>query len=415
MSQSHCSLLLQCRWWLIAIAILCALALGPPALAAPPPSGSKPAASPAGPADPIRLLESQMEHLDMGPIERFLGQVNRTWEGYGPEISLKDFLQVYQGGESAKYSVKAIMNGLTRYLVREILANADLLINLVVLAIVAAILQNLQAAFDTEATGKVAYWVVYLILMGLAVTGFGLAVGTAKQVMETLNSFMLAILPTLLTVLISMGGVASAAIFQPLMVTMLSLAGTVMVTVVFPLTFFAAVLDIVSGLNENFKLTNLADLLRQGAKLTLGATTTIFMGTVAVKGAAGAVADGVTVKTAKFFVGSFVPVIGKTLSDAADLIMGSSILLKNGLGILGAGVVFFIAVFPLLKILSLTWVYQIAAALVQPAGAGNIAKMLTTMAKSLQMVFAAVGMVALMFFVSLAVIVGAANMTVMVR
>ena len=149
--------------------------------------------------------------------------------------------------------------------------------------------------------------------------------------------------------------------------------------------------------------------------VTMGLTTTIFMGTVAVKGAAGAVADGVTVKTAKFFVGSFIPVIGKTLSDAADLIMGSSILLKNGLGMLGAAAVFFIVIFPLLKILSLTWVYQIAGALVQPAGAGNIAKMLTTMAKSLQLVFAAVGMAALMFFVSIAVIVGAANMTVMVR
>lgn len=399
----------RCTWLIGLTAILLLLALGPPVRAETPP------ADPAAVADPVRLLQSQMENLDTRPIEYFLHEVNRTWEGYGPEISLTDFLEIYQGGEGAKYSPQAILSGLTRYLVREILANAGLLIKLVVLAIVAAIMQNLQSAFEAESTGKVAYWVVYIVLMGLAVTGFGIAVSIARQVMETLNSFMLAILPTLLTLLISMGGMASAAIFQPIMVTLLSLAGTVMVNIVFPLAFLAALLEIVSGLNENFKLTNLAALLRQGATVTMGLTTTIFMGTVAVKGVAGAVADGVTVKTAKFFVGSFIPVIGKTLSDAADLIMGSSMLLKNGLGFLGAAVVFFIVIFPLLKILSLTWVYQIAAALVQPAGAGNIAKMLTTMARSLQMVFAAVGMVALMFFVSIAVIVGAANMTVMVR
>jgi stage III sporulation protein AE len=391
--------------------MLLALALAPPARAgtAPPPQAAEAA------ADPMRLLQSQMSNLDTRPIERFLHEVNATWDGYGPQISLTDFLDLYRGGDGAKYSARVILSGLARYLVREILANAGLLVKLVVLAIVAAILQHLQSAFESEGSGKVAYWVVYIVLMGLAVTGFGLAVAAARQVMETLNSFMLAILPTLLTVLIAMGGVASAAIFQPLMVTLLSLTSAVMVTVVFPLAFFAAVLEIVSGLNENFKLTNLAGLLRQGATVTMGLTSTIFMGTVAVKGAAGAVADGVTLKTAKFFLGSMIPVIGKTLADAADLITGSSILLKNGLGILGAAVVFFIVIFPLLKILSLTWVYQIAGALVEPAGAGQIAKMLTTLARSLQMVFAAVGMVALMFFVSLAVIVGAANMTVMVR
>lgn len=356
-----------------------------------------------------------MENLDLGPIERFLHEANRTWEGYGPEISLRDFLQLYQGGEQAKYSTKGILAGIGKYLVREVLANTSLLLQLVALAILAAILQNLQTAFESEATGKVAYWVVYVMLVGLAIAGFGLAVTTAKQVMQTLNDFMLAILPTLLALLMAMGGIASATIFQPLMVTMLSLTATITTTVIFPLAFFAAVLEIVSGLSDHYKLNNLASLLRQGAMVTMGLVSTIFLGTVAVKGAAGAVADGVTLKTAKFFAGSLIPVIGKTIADAADLIVGSSILLKNGLGILGAAVIFFIVIFPLLKILGLSWVYQIAGALIEPVGAGAVAKMLTTMARSLHLVFAALGMVALMFFISLVVIVGAANMTVMVR
>ena len=353
--------------------------------------------------------------LDTSAVERFLAEVSRSWEGYGPEISLWDFLEVYRGEEDGKYSLRSILQGLGRYLVREILANAGLLVTLVSMAVVAAILQNLQTAFAGEGSGKVAYWVVYMMLFGLAVTGFGLAVATARQAMETLNSFILAILPTLITVLISMGGVATAAIFQPLMVTLLSLSSNITATVVFPLAFLAAVLDIVSGLNENFRLTNLASLLRQASLAVMGFISTVFLGVVAVKGAAGAVADGLTMKTAKFVAGSFVPVIGKTISDAAELIMGSSLLLKNGLGILGSTVIFFIVIFPLIKILSLSWVYQIAAALVQPAGAGEVAKLLTSMSRSLQTLFAAVGIVALMFFISIAVIVGAANLSVMVR
>ncbi|HYG59825.1 MAG TPA: stage III sporulation protein AE, partial [Symbiobacteriaceae bacterium] len=343
-----------------------------------------------GPPGQQQLLQQQSQNLDTREVEEFLRSVNQTWEGYGPDISLKDFLEVYKGGEDAKYSPKAIFSGLVRYLLREVVANTGLLTKIILLAVVAAVLQNMQSAFDSEATGKLAQWVVYLMLAGLAITGFSLAVTTARQVMDTLSGFMLAILPTLLAVLVAMGGITSAAIFHPLMVTLTSTAANLMVAVVFPLIFLSAVLEIVSGLNENFKLTSLAGLFRQGAMWSLGLMSTIFLGTVAVKGVAGAVADGVTMKTAKFVFSNFIPVVGKMFSDATELIFGSTILLKNALGMVGAAAIFFITAFPLLKILSLVLVYQIAGALVQPVGAGPMAKMLTTMAKALQMVFASV-------------------------
>jgi len=385
--------------------------LGAPARAAEPPGeGAEPAA-----ADPQTAAQLQLELADTHQLEQFLQEVNRTWEGYGPEISLKDFMEVYSGGGEGKYSVTAILGGLLRYLVREVVANAGLLGQLVVLAIVAALLQHMQNAFASDATGKLAQTVVYLALVGIAVTGFGLAVTTAQQVMERLSGFMLAMLPTLLAVLAGMGGVTSAAIFHPLMITLTSTASTIMVTIVFPLIFLSAMLDIVSGLHEHLKLTSLADLLRQGALYTLSLMFTLFLGIVSIKGFVGAVSDGLTLKTAKFAISNFVPVVGKMFSDASELIFGSTILLKNGLGLVGAAAVFFITAFPLLKILSLVWVYQLAGAVVQPVGADQIGKMLNTMAKSLQLIFASVAVVALMFFLGITVIVGAGNLTVMVR
>ncbi|HWI63022.1 MAG TPA: stage III sporulation protein AE [Symbiobacteriaceae bacterium] len=378
-------------------------------------SGIALAEGPPGAAQRDELLRRQAENIDTSGVERFLKDVNKTWEGYGPEISLRDFLEIYKSGSDSKFSPKALAGGFGRYLVREVLANAGILSTIIVLAVAGAVLQNLQSAFDAEATGKLAHWVVYLMLVGLAITGFGIAVTTAKQIMDTLSGFMLAMLPTLLTVLAAMGGLTSAAIFQPVMVTFVSAAATTMVSIVFPLIFLSAVLDIVSGLNENFKLSGLSGLMRQGANWTLGLVSTLFLGTVAVKGAAGAVADGVTMKTAKFLFGNFVPVVGKMVADASDLIFGSTVLLKNALGMLGAAGIFFIVAFPLLKILSLVVIYQVAGALVEPIGAGPIAKMLNTVAKSLQQVFASVAVVALMFFVAITVIVAAGNMTVMVR
>jgi stage III sporulation protein AE len=386
---------------LLAIGLFCAAAL---ADGAPPPV-----------RQPTDLAASQAKNLDLKAIDDALIKANRSWAGYGPDISMKDFFAVYKGGADTKFSPKTLLYGCLRYILREVLANTGLLAQLIVLAVVAAVLQNVQSAFESEATGKVAHMVVYLVLVSLAVTGFGMAAATARAVVDSLSGFMLAMLPTMLTLLAGMGGVTSAAIFHPLMITFTSTAATVMTTIVFPLIFLSAVLEIVSGLNDQYKLTNLAGLLRQGALYTLGLTSTHFLGVVAFKGVAGAVADGVTMKTAKFLFGSFIPVVGKTFVDATELIFGSSLLFKNALGMAGAATIFFLTIFPLLKILSLCLIYQLAGALVQPMGANQMAKMLATMAKSLQLLFASVALVALMFLVGITVMVGSANLTVMVR
>lgn len=361
------------------------------------------------------LMLQQLQGLDTSPLEAYLGEVNRTWEGYGPNLSLREFLRIYSAGEESLMDPMTLIRGMLRYLFREVVANSALLVKLVVLAVAAAILQNVQSAFGAEGAGKVAHSVIYLILVGLALTGFSLAVATARQVIESLSGFMIAILPSLLAVLTAMGGVTSAAIFHPLMITVMSATSTVMMVIVFPLVFLGAVLEIVSGFHENFKLTNLAALLRQAAMVVIGLLFTVFLGVVAVKGAAGAVADGLGLKTAKYLAGVFIPVVGKMFADATELVFGSTLLLKNALGILGAASIFLIAAFPLLKIISLVLVYRLAAALVQPVGAGQIAASLNTMAGSLQMVFVSVAIVALMFFIAMSVIVAAGNLTVMVR
>ena len=59
---------------------------------------------------------------------------------------------------------------------------------------------------------------------------------------------------------------------------------------------------------------------------------TLFIAIVTLQGAIGAVVDGVTSKTAKFAIGVFIPVAGKYLADAADAVIGCTLLIKMLLG-----------------------------------------------------------------------------------
>lgn len=390
-------------------------AAAPQAVPPPGPAAETPPGEPAPAIDPRRLAEEQLEALETGPLQEMLSELNQTWAGYAPELRLREIIRLYTGGEGSLWQPEALFRGLVHYLLREVLANSGLLVRLLVMAMLAALLQNLSGAFAHEGAARVAQLVVYLVLTLMVLSGFRLAVGAAQAVMEQLQSFLLALLPTLLTVLVAMGGVTSAAILQPVYPALLAAVVGVVTRVVFPLIFLSVVLEIASGLNERLKVTQLAGLLRQGALVTMGLMFTIFMGFSTVKAAAGAVGDSVAMRTAKYLTGSLVPVVGKMFADATELVWSSGILLKNGLGLLGLVAIFLITIFPCLKILSLVLVYRATAALVQPVGQGAVAASLNAVASSLILIGGTVGVVAMMFFLSVAVLVGVGNVAVMMR
>ncbi|MBC7335788.1 MAG: stage III sporulation protein AE, partial [Clostridia bacterium] len=201
------------------------------------------------------------------------------------------------------------------------------------------------------------------------------------------------------------------AVLHPLVLGSLALGGTLVKDVVLPLLYFAAVLNIVGRLSERFPISRLADLFKTLSGVGLGLFVTLAVGILAVHGVAAGAADSLTLRTAKFASTAFVPVIGKTLTDAVEAVAGASLLVKNAVGLLGLLVLMGIALFPAVKIAVLALIYHLTAALVQPFGDARISDTLQAMGGTLGLAFAAVVAVALFFFLALAVVVGVGSLT----
>ena len=278
-----------------------------------------------------------------------------------------------------------------------------------------SILQTVQSAFERNAVSKVAYAICYLVIMIIAINSFSVAIGYAKSAIENMIHFMTAMVPLLLTLLASIGNITTVSVLHPLIVFMIHIVGTMIYTIVFPLLFFSAVLHIVSSLSEKYKVTQLADLLRTISVGLLVGMLTVFLGVITIQGATGSVTDGVTIRTAKYITGNFVPVVGKMFTDAADTVIAASLLVKNAVGITGVFILIMLCSFPALKILSLALIYNLAGAMMQPLGDSPIVSCLQTIGKSLVFVFAALAAVGLMFFFALTIIITAGNVAVMMR
>jgi len=366
----------------------------------------------AAPMD--RLIGEQSEKLPTEEIESYWNKLSKEYGGYFPENRTPTFRElIVPGGEG--FSLSHVLQAFLKFFFFEVVHNGKLLASIIILTVFSSILQTVQSAFERNTVSKVAYAICYLVIMIVAINSFSVAIGYAKSAIENMIHFMVAMIPLLLTLLASIGNITTVSVLHPLIVFMIHIVGTLIYTIVFPLLFFSAVLHIVSSITDKYKVTRLADLLRTISIGLLVGLLTIFLGVITVQGATGSVTDGVTIRTAKYITGNFVPVVGKIFTDATDTVISASLLVKNAIGLAGVFILIMLSSFPALKILSLALIYNLAGAMMQPLGDSPIVGCLQTIGKSLVFVFAALAAVGLMFFFALTIIITSGNVAVMMR
>ena len=121
------------------------------------------------------------------------------------------------------------------------------------------------------------------------------------------------------------------------------------------------------------------------------------------------------IKAVKTASSAFVPMVGRTLADSLDSVMGLSLLLKNAIGLVGALAILLACAMPALRIWAQSLIFRLASALVQTLGENQLSDALAGMGKSLTQLFAVLAMCGLFGFFTFALMVGLGNLTMMMR
>ncbi len=361
-----------------------------------------------------QMLNKQLEMLDLEGINHFVDQLTKERAGFIPEVSLTNLISLIRQGKG-NTTWQQIGDGLLRYLFSRLATHSALLGKLIVLAIISAVLQSLAGSFDNTGVTSVARLVCYLLVMSVAIFSFGQCLQVARSAIAQMVTFMQAMLPLLMVLITAVGGVTTAAVFRPVVIFAATAISQTINNFIIPLTLLSVILQLVNNLSERFKVSRLATLMKDFSYGALGVGMTLFIGVVTAQGKFSAVADGVAFQSAKFATKNFVPVIGSVFADAVEMVAGCSLLLKNGLGVLGSILIFMVAAFPSVEILVMVLVYRVAAAAIQPMGENQVADTLNSMGNTLLYVFAAVASVGVMFFVLLTTMIGAGTMAVLIR
>ena len=354
------------------------------------------------------------EVIDLSGLEEFIGSMDHAFGGELEEFHLDRLWQQIKEGDF-HLDFREIGKGLLGILFQEVNKNRALFAQLIVVAMAALFLEMLSVNFFQGGVAALTHGIVYLALIAITLSSFRSASDTALTAVTGMSDLFYAIMPLLMTILAGIGGVTTVSIVHPLALAGLSMAMVVIRHFVFPLIYFATVLKIVSYISPRFHLEKLSTLGKDIALGLLGITMALFIGLLGLAGVGASSIDGLTMKAAKMATGTFIPVIGRSLADALDGILGTSLLLKNGIGFIGVIAIFLLCALPAVKVLVMAMVYRLIGALLQPLGDEKLATAVSGIGNSLLLVFAVLVATGILFFFTISLLVAMGNITMMMR
>ena len=167
------------------------------------------------------------------------------------------------------------------------------------------------------------------------------------QALHECALFMMSFAPVMSSVVIAGGNPASAGSYNLFLFFACQVIAQLASQTLVPLLNIYLALCILSPLAPFLEMESITGAIRSAVCWGLGILTTVFVGMLSVQTVIGSGGDSLLLKTSKFLVGSFIPVIGGTVSDAMGAARGCVQVMKSVVG--SAGIV--VAVLTFLPVL----------------------------------------------------------------
>ncbi len=280
-------------------------------------------------------------------------------------------------------------------------------------ALLVAVAQNL--ALGERAAVRAARAAGLVLVAAFLVSDLNEHVALVRQTVNDMAGIMQAVFPLLVTLLAAVGGTTSSAFYQPAVMAAAGSMTTLVEHVTLPFAVSVATLTMVGALSDGLRVRRLCRLLRQVANWTLGLGFTVFIGVMTVQGLGSAAVDGVSIRTAKYAMDHFIPIVGGMFADTVDTLVGCSLLIHNAVGTLGLLMLLGALLLPLLRTALTLLCYRAAGALLEPLGDEPLGRALGDYGDVFSLLFIIELSVGAMFLLLVAQLMSVGNLTVMLR
>lgn len=355
------------------------------------------------------IIESQQDNLG---IDSFIEEADKYTSEVYEDIDIGELFSSAITGDIDNESIlKSILNSVGG----EVIDAISVLGSILVIIVIHSILRSISEGLENKGIVQITYYVQYILIVTLVMTNFVQIIDIVKDSINNLVGFMNSLIPILITLMITTGSVVSANLIQPIILFLITFIGNFITCIIIPIILISTTLGIISNISDRVQISKLSGFFKSGAIWILGIILTVFVGLVSIEGTLSSSVDGITAKTAKAAVTSFIPVVGKILGDAVDTVIGCSSILKNATGVIGIIVVLGIAIIPVIKLTILMVMYYLSSALCQPIADGKIIKLLDQMGDTFKILLGVLCSISVMFIIGTTLVIKISNSGMMYR
>ena len=253
------------------------------------------------------ILESQQETLN---ISSFIEEAKKYSSNVYKDI---DFNELFNSAITGNINNKTIINDILKILGKEIVGSVAVIGSIILIIIIHSIFKSLSEGLENKTISQITYYIQYTLIVTLIMTNFSNILIMIKESIQNLVGFMNNLIPILITLMLTTGNIVSANLMQPIILFIITFIGNFITTIIIPLVLIATALGIISKISDKIQIDKLSKFLKSSVVWILGVILTIFVGLISVEGSLSSSVDGITAKTTKAAVSSFIPVVGKIL------------------------------------------------------------------------------------------------------
>ena len=332
-------------------------------------------------------IDNQLSKINIDEIEKYIKDDNVV-----KDIDLKTYIKKLISGDANILDLFD-KDKIQTVVFSEVKESIKIAASILVLALLSSIIKSLDNSFSSSGVSTVTNYIVFIMVVTLTLVSFKDILALCYSTIENIIGLVNVIIPIMISLLVLVGfPITFAAInivFKKFIFVLISLSFAILV---------------VNNITNNIKLNKLSSFIKQINVITLGAVFTVYLGLVSIQGLYVTSFDKFTVKTAKFAVGNFIPVVGGFVSDSVDILLSSSQLIKNVFGGVGLVILIGMCLIPIIKILAVVLVYKVCAIAIEPVGEDNISTFLNEVANLMTIILVTIIAVTIMFFVTIAIL-----------
>lgn len=297
--------------------------------------------------------------LDMDSVEEYLKEHDET-----ADLSFYELVKGIADGE-IPIDGKNIASSIAGILWGEISANKNILVLVLLLAVSCSFVKNFSDVFHTTYISDICFVIIYLEMIALLMKSFLMMNEIVTGSMEQIVEFMSMLIPVFcMSLSIGMADITAAGFYE-LAFLVIYIVQWVMLAFLLPLVQILIVTEFMNYMVPGEKFTHMCELLESMVQWCLKFSVTIIVGLNVVQGIMAPAIDRLKMSSVTKTIG-MIPGVGNAVNVLSEMMLGAGMVIKGSVGTAGIVILLVIFLVPFSKMLVLSLLYKVTAAVSEP-------------------------------------------------